>query len=73
MTDKFEPVPGKYKKISEIPRGKDIFYRCLNCGGVIPSIPEDSIGCECGKVFIDKDYRRLIVENLDEFEVVRKV
>jgi hypothetical protein len=67
------PVPGKYKKISETPRGKDIYYRCLNCCGVIPSIPEDSIGCECGKVFIDKDYRRLIVENLDEFEVVRKV
>jgi hypothetical protein len=68
-----EIVPKKYHNISEIPMDENIFYHCLNCDGIIPSLPDESVGCACGKVFIDKDYWRLIVDDLDAFEVMRRI
>jgi hypothetical protein len=39
---------------------------------VIPSVPDENIGCECGNVFIDKDSWRLVVVDLQKLEVVQK-
>jgi hypothetical protein len=58
---------------SEAPKDKEIYYRCLECGDIIVSIPRDNIGCPCGNIFIDVDYFRLAVRNLSKFEVVKKV
>ena len=55
------------------PRGPNVYYRCRKCGVVIPSQPEDNVGCECGNVFIDVDYHRLIVKDFSDLEVVRPV
>jgi hypothetical protein len=60
------------KSTADIQKGDDQFYRCMDCGGVIPSVPSDNIGCACGNVFIDKDCWRLIVADLSRFEVVRR-
>lgn len=57
----------------DAPRDRDIFYRCRLCEGMIPSIPKDNVGCKCGNVFIDIDYFRLDVEDMTQFEAVRKL
>jgi hypothetical protein len=58
---------------SQAPRGKDIFYRCTICGGVVSSIPPDNVGCACGNVFIDVDYARLSVRDYSKFQAVRRI
>lgn len=58
---------------SEAPKGKDIYYKCLRCGGIIPSQPTDNVGCKCGNVFIDIDYFRLAIEDYRQFQVLRRV
>ena len=70
--DIFQVVGSDFTRTSEIPKDQGLYYRCLDCGGIIPSVPAKNIGCECGNVFIDKDYWRLIIADLSKIEVVRK-
>lgn len=70
--NEYEIIPQKISRISEIPKGKDLYYRCLECGAVVPSLPSDNTGCDCGNIFIDKDYLRLIVEKIDKIDILRK-
>ena len=73
MKNKYRSLNIKIKDTSEAPKGKEIFYRCTNCGSVISSVPNKNIGCECGNIFIDKDYFRLSIEDYDSFEAVRMI
>jgi hypothetical protein len=68
---KFEIVAGNYTSTADIPKDDDLFYHCLDCDGIIPSVPNDNVGCDCGNVFIDKDYWRLVVADLSKMEVVK--
>jgi len=68
----YEIISSAFNSTADVPRDKDIFYRCNICGTVIPSVPSDNIGCKCGNVFIDKDYWRLVVVDLTKSEAVRK-
>jgi len=68
----YEFVADNFNCPSEVQKDYDLFYRCKNCGGIIPSLPKDSIGCECSNVFIDIDYHRLDVEDFSLFEVLRR-
>lgn len=70
--DEYEVIASNFVRTSDVPKDEDIFYRCTECGSVIPSVPDDNIGCECGNVFIDKDYWRLIVVDLGKLEAVKK-
>lgn len=70
--DEYEVIASSFVRTSDVPKDEDIFYRCTECGSVIPSVPDDNIGCECGNVFIDKDYWRLIVVDLGKLEAVKK-
>jgi len=72
MGDEYEVVFKNLTDTSEVPKDKDLSYRCSICGGVIPSIPRDNMGCECGNVFIDIDYWRLVIGDYEKFEVVKK-
>jgi translation initiation factor 2B subunit (eIF-2B alpha/beta/delta family) len=73
MSEKeYEVISSSFKRTSEVPKDEDIFYRCTDCGGVIPSVPDDNIGCSCGNIFIDKDCWRLIVVDITKLEVVKK-
>lgn len=69
---KYELIGCSYKNTADVPKDEGIYYRCNDCGCIIPSVPEDNIGCECGNVYIDKDCWRLVVVNFDNFEVIRK-
>ena len=73
MTNKYKTVGSGFKSTADIPKDDDLFYRCLDCGGIIPSVPNNNIGCDCGNIFIDKDYWRLIVVNLEKLEVLKKM
>lgn len=74
MTDaSYEVLATGLGSAAEAPRGSNVFYRCDACEGVIPSTPSVNVGCDCGKVFIDKDYMRLVVENLTKFTVLRRI
>jgi len=70
--DEYEVIANNFVRTSDVPKDEDIFYRCTECGSVFPSVPDDNIGCECGNVFIDKDYWRLIVVDLGKLEAVKK-
>ena len=71
MSTDFEVVASGFMRTSDVPKNHDLFYRCMNCGSVVPSVPDDNMGCDCGNVFIDKDYWRLIVVELSKLEVVK--
>jgi hypothetical protein len=68
---KMKKLDAKISDTSQAPKGKEYFYRCAACGGVIPSTPRDNVGCECGNIFIDLDYLRLAVKDYTKFEVLQ--
>lgn len=68
----YETLEIRVRSERDAPRAGDIGYRCARCGGVIPSVPDDNVGCSCGNVFIDIDCVRLIVEDFAALQVVRK-
>jgi hypothetical protein len=39
------------------------------CGGIIFSLPGDSLACECGNLFIYVRYRRIIVKHHSKMKV----
>jgi hypothetical protein len=69
----FQAVGKNYKNTADVPKDDDIYYRCTDCGDVIPSVPDDNIGCKCGNVYIDKDWWRLVVVDFGKFEVLLKI
>jgi hypothetical protein len=71
--DDYAVVAVRVTDTSEAPKGKDLYYKCLRCGGIIPSQPTDNVGCECGNVFIDVDYFRLAIEDYRQFQVLRRI
>ena len=44
------------------PAGDALFYECLNCGTIIPSLPPDSTTCYCRNISIDVGYGRLSIK-----------
>ena len=68
----YELVDNDYDDPSSVPRDDGLFYHCTDCGDVVPSVPDDNVVCRCGNVFIDKECWRLIVADMDNFEVLRK-
>jgi hypothetical protein len=47
----------------EFPSGRNLFYECLVCGNVVPSLPKKNIGCKCRNIMIDADSRRLEIRD----------
>lgn len=73
MSEKCELLAYKFTKSSEIPKGDELYYRCADCRRIIPSVPKKNLGCECGNIFIDRDYWRLVVADLSKIEILRKI
>lgn len=63
----------KINDTSEAPRGKDIYYKCLRCGGSVISQPTESTECECGNIVIDVGYHRLHIEDYSKMQVIRRI
>jgi|SaaInlStandDraft_1057018.scaffolds.fasta_scaffold123221_1 hypothetical protein len=69
----YELVSDSYTDTGQVPKDENLVYKCKICLKCIASIPQDNGGCECGNVFIDKDYWRLVVANFNKFEVLREL
>lgn len=52
--------------------GPNIFYECLRCGDVLPSQPEDGLGCSCRNIFIDVDAGRISVKDDSLLKIFEK-
>ncbi len=51
------------------PTGKKLFYECVKCGDILPSLPKDCISCSCRNIRIDVFAGRLVVENHNFFKI----
>ena len=71
IENEYKLIGTGYNDTSDVPKDDDIYYRCVDCLDVIPSVPHDNIGCSCGNIFIDKDCWRLVVANMQKLEVVK--
>jgi hypothetical protein len=47
-----------YSDSSGLPCGQNIFYLCLLCRTVVPSLPEGTMHCMCRNISIDPDAGR---------------
>ena len=45
------------------PAGKNLYYECLVCGDVIPSIPDDDTSCKCRNIMIDVGFSRMVIDD----------
>lgn len=45
------------------PTGDNLFYECLACHTIVPSLPPDSTSCRCHNIKIDGDNGRLSIRN----------
>jgi hypothetical protein len=52
----FDPASG-------YPAGNGMFYECLGCNDILPSLPKVSIICTCKNISIDVDYGRISIKN----------
>ena len=47
------------------PMGNSMFYECMVCHDVFPSLPDESIYCSCRNFHIDVDYGRIAARGGD--------
>lgn len=70
---RFEIYAENLSKADPIPRGRDLKYKCLACGDMLHSIPDDNGGCSCDNIFIDKDYFRIVIKDYSNFQILRRI
>lgn len=49
------------------PAGKNLWYECGGCGGVVPSTPKQSVRCGCGNIALDVSAGRVSVKDDSQF------
>ena len=54
------------------PRGPHLYYECLNCGGVLPSMPKDNDCCSCYNIRIDVEVGRFAVKDGGKIKLFSK-
>lgn len=55
---KFAIVDLHHQLREALPASDKIFYQCLRCWDILPSLPEDNLYCACKNVSIDIDAGR---------------
>ncbi|MFA5256707.1 MAG: hypothetical protein WC360_01030 [Opitutales bacterium] len=45
------------------PAGKTLYYECLVCGCVVPSMPDDDTSCKCRNIMIDVGFSRMVIDD----------
>jgi hypothetical protein len=54
-----------------VPAGPGIYYLCLLCRTLVPSLPEESTRCSCGNVLVDPDAGRGGAKNENEMIILK--
>jgi hypothetical protein len=52
-----------------LPVGENIFYECLTCGNVVPSLIKNSAGCKCQNITIESVGRQPAIRNSEKIKV----
>lgn len=73
INEKFKIILKDVKDTSEVPKDLNIYYHCLECDDIIPSVPKDNIACRCDNIYIDIDMWRLDIRDYTKFEVVKHI
>lgn len=60
-----EPAPEPADSIT----GGDIYYECLDCSGVVSSLPFIKVACECGN--LTGNSGSVVVQNVAQIRAVR--
>jgi hypothetical protein len=63
---KIKNAPKSYQSFNAAagyPTAPNLFYECLGCGDVVPSVPEDSTQCRCRNIMIDVAYGRISIQD----------
>lgn len=55
------------------PAGGDLFYECLVCGDVIPSIPDDDTRCKCRNLTVDVGFSRMVIDDPTKARLFRVI
>ncbi len=66
----YKVLPIHASSVSEAIRGPTISYLCAKCETLVPSQPDDNMGCSCGNIFLDIDSLMLIVYEWASFKIV---
>jgi hypothetical protein len=53
------------------PAGPNLYYKCLQCGILVPSYPAENIGCECRNIFIDVESGRISIKKNEGIRLIR--
>lgn len=54
------------------PAGSKLYYKCNLCQVVVPSLPDDSIMCDCGNITIDVDAGRVSIKTEQQMSLLRR-
>jgi hypothetical protein len=60
-----EPAPAP----DALPKGGDIYYECLACGGIVSSVPHIKSACACGNLVGNAG--KLAIKDAAQVRVVR--
>ena len=66
----------KYTSASELtkyPFRKNIDYKCLKCGDIIPSDPPTNVHCTCRNIMIDRDAGRMKVNDPSQVQMIEEI
>jgi hypothetical protein len=55
------------------PANKDLYYECLKCGDVIPSIPKTETDCKCRNIMIDVGFSRMDIQDPAKVRLFRLI
>jgi hypothetical protein len=69
MTDPQNKIFIPFDASKGYPAGNGIYYECLKCSNIIPSLPTDSVSCQCGNISIDTDYGRVSVKDPEQMRI----
>jgi len=55
------------------PADKTLFYECLDCNEVVPSMPNDNAHCKCRNIMIDIDYGRIDIQDVNKVRLFKRI
>lgn len=55
------------------PASSDLYYECMICGFVVPSMPSESTHCDCRNIMIDADYGRIVIQDHSKVRLFTEV
>jgi hypothetical protein len=71
LNNEYNQEPVDFRPSDGYPAGPDLYYKCLQCGILVPSFPTENIGCECRNIFIDVESGRVSVKKDDRIRLIK--